>query len=303
MPELKYAVSIEKPIPSIRSIAAALPTCRHSYEGTNLTDRMGMVGVAMIFPEFVPVSNDVQLLITHAHGIDHIYDEGPNYQRLEGGPSNLQYYLKTQEYFDAKFKEKSAIYSSTCGFLAQVETVEIAAHNGYYQTVAELQAYRELINAIYTRMVVSFGYMLVAPKQDVDHIGLEAAELDPDALASKYQDFRNGKNIDNIPYGARNYALYLWTMIVQQQFDTFSASHNQNKALPGYIEPNAYYADRAKAVGIKPTMIIGARLAIQALAQIKCLAVNTLPRYKQERASRRGQLERAGTGLLSEIQF
>lgn len=254
---------------------------------------MGMIGVAMVFPEFVPIASDVQMLITLAHGIDHIYDEGADHQRIVGGPTNLEHFVKLQKLFQERFHKNSDLYASTLGFLAQVVTVEGAAHSGYYEKPRELKIYRELINALYARMVVSFGSSLVLPILKVDRIGEDAADFDPDKLAAAYSDYRNGIGIDILPGKTRNYALYLWTMIVQQQFDKFSAKHNRQKGVPGFTTNDTYYKEAAVRAGIKPSAILAASVGIGALISTKNVAINTLPRHAQERAIRRpGKLVR-----------
>ena len=113
-------------IPTAEGICAAFNVRRCAVEGTNLTDRLGLMGVCSVFPEFAAVGDQLQLLITTAHGIDHVYDEGDHYKRKVPGPTNIQnlndlYGQLYDRYSNQPQHEE--LLENTLGFLFQAATV------------------------------------------------------------------------------------------------------------------------------------------------------------------------------------
>jgi hypothetical protein len=243
------------------------------------------MGVCSVFPEFAAVGDQLQLLITTAHGIDHVYDEGDHYKRKVPGPTNIQnlndlYGQLYDRYSNQPQHEE--LLENTLGFLFQAATVEKAARPTSTDFLDPAE-YREVMNAIYVRMVVSFANTLVNPSQPIDAMGNNGRDLSAKELVREYAGFINEHELESIPAGHRSHALFLWTMIVQQQFDKRAAAVNERKGIPSMATADVSYDKRAVEAGINPAAIKGARLAIKSLVSLKKLAIHTLPRYRDEK--------------------
>ena len=59
--------------PGILGIIAGLSSFNESCSGANLTDKLSLAGVMLIFPEFSEISEDVFNLITLGNQIDHYF--------------------------------------------------------------------------------------------------------------------------------------------------------------------------------------------------------------------------------------
>jgi len=273
-------------IPTTEGLLAAASVRHSAVEGTNLTDRLGLMGVCSVFPEYAAIGDQIQLLITTAHGIDHVYDEGDHYMRSIPGPTNIQNLNKLyRELYETYSNQPQyeELLENTLGFLFQAATVEKAARLTSIDPLDPTE-YRELMNAIYVRMVVSFANTLVNPDQPVDVIGSNCRDLKAEELAREYAGFIDGKGLELIPQGVRSHALFLWTMIIQQQFDKCAATVNQRKGIPGMVGVDGTtYTERAIEAGIRPSAIKGAGIAIGSLLSLKKLAIHTLPRYRNEK--------------------
>ncbi|MEO6508418.1 MAG: hypothetical protein ABIO02_00540 [Patescibacteria group bacterium] len=268
-------------IPSWRGIRAGVAAWQHSEEGSTLTDRMGLAGICLVFPEFQPLGAELQLLITLAHGIDHVYDEGDQYKRPFNQLPNLQNLNVLYDKFYNKYKDApDELFTNTVGFLSQAATIERSNHEATPQGEEKVVKYRELINAIWVRMIASFGHQLLNPNNLPDTIGIEGKDLSNKELWGLYEGFIKGENLDALAEGKKTHLLYTWTMAVQEQFDHVYREPNRSKNLPSFTQRTDYYKNSAIKEGIDPLILSSIGLLVGGLLKSKN-EVGKITRYLQ----------------------
>ncbi|OGG31065.1 hypothetical protein A3I51_04290 [Candidatus Gottesmanbacteria bacterium RIFCSPLOWO2_02_FULL_38_8] len=119
--------------------------------------------------------------------------------------------------------------------------------------VAEIKEYRELINAIWVRMIVSYGSGLTSGT--IDNIGdRNHSHLSYEELRQAYSRYIEGQDFD-VPGGRRNYALFTMTMAIQELFDRVYLKYNQDADIPGLNGLDIGYRSKAIAQGVRPLFL------------------------------------------------
>src|SRR3989344_1873708 len=159
-------------IPTIDGILSAAKATLMPIEDGNLTDHLGIAGTCLVFPEFGNIAHELAILEVVGHGIDNIIDEGPNYRGHRGDHEpniiifNHAYSQLLQATFAHNPSHSGLILKNSLGFLSQAAQVENEAHS-QKMSLEKQTEYRELINAIWVRMMVSYG------------CGLQGGAVDP----------------------------------------------------------------------------------------------------------------------------
>lgn len=243
----------EKSIDYLRGIPAALNTLHYRSPESRLTDILGNAGLHLVFPEFAPVAPHLQNLIVLGHQIDHINDEGANFARPRHDVNvaifNVLYSNLVRLHYD-----NPVLLSNVVSFLSQAATVERMSHAWSAPSPVDVRNYRELINAIWVRMIISYGSCLSSGV--LDPIGNQKnSSLIYEELLALYEPYIAGFDYASLPGGKRNYVMFKWTMAVQDEFDRLNRSSNVDLSLPTFRDRKENYRRDAIQAGINPLML------------------------------------------------
>jgi hypothetical protein len=221
-------------------------------EGSTFSDTAGVMGVLMVFPEWAPHRQNILEIITTAHQIDHHFDTGTGKELFNQKFTELIEALKDKKY-------KTSTIAQFTGFLSQAATVESAVSHQPPNTPEEIRIYRETINSIWTRMVVSF----VSSETDDQIDQISQTQGTYPELCAAYESYRQGEKLDLIPNGEKSYLLYLWTMAIQNIYDRVNGPQNSYYHRSTDPLPNPYYRREAIRRGVNPLLMTFTEAAIE----------------------------------------
>lgn len=226
--------------------------------GENLTDTIGLAGTLLLFPEHAGFARALQHLITLGHQIDHHYDslnsepkKGKNKQSIIYFNHLYSDFLQKLPNEDLKKEDKKILVKSSLGFFTQAMIVEqqyrykLNKSKGFNSFIKR-EHYRQLMNAIWVRMAISFCNGISG--QQVDPISFKSGELEE--IAELYKPFISGQSLDNIPQGKKSYVLFLWTMAIQAELDSYSLNGNNPNINPVMENDGKKYIDLAVKKGV-----------------------------------------------------
>ncbi|MBM3292699.1 hypothetical protein FJY84_08485 [Candidatus Bathyarchaeota archaeon] len=243
-------------LPTAEGIYQAIHSLGHRLEDSRLTDLLGNAGVHLVFPEFSPIAHNLQHLITLGHQVDHINDEGPFFTKKKDRSNNLATFNLLYSDFVRLHRDNPYLLRNIVSFLSQAAMVESVAHSWTNPTETDIINYRELVTAIWARMIVSYGTGLTIGY--FDPIGNQAnVTAGYRELQEAYSPYIRGEEIDNLPGGKKNYVLFMWTMAIQDEFDRIFASDNRQRGIPAFQSSESRYRGEMRRFGIKPLIFAG----------------------------------------------
>ena len=247
-------------------IQAARVMCRPvKAEEAMHTDKLGLVGICLVFPEFKTIVDEIETLIVLGHQIDHLMDEGgENCSRKEILRNfNVLYPRHLRPNY-----QNPRLVQNTLGFLSQSLIVEKEIRLLSLEGVDEKQiiSYRELINAIWVRMIISFGFGLLT--EELDEVGFLTPPYKYSDLESAHHDYIQGLNLSTVPGKKRNYLLFLWTMAIQDIYDQSSIRNNSSHEIPALQNNQPQYGQKAINSGLHPIAFKAAIISVRAMTQL-----------------------------------
>ncbi len=250
--------------PTLSGIYHATASLPESVRGTNLTDKLGLAGTLLIYPEFSAQRGDLQHIITLGHQIDHYVDSAD----LVNSNALRNFNTLYPELLKKHYANDKSLIKSILGFYSQAIVIEKNARGLPADDMCiENCKYRELINAVWVRMVVSVGTRLHGGENDPSsfipiHDLHDAYDL--------YKDFINGLENKDLP-SKKQYVLFLWTMAIQQKFDSISRYRNNVNKNPFIEHSQRDYILLATEQGVNPLILQGTLSFIDTLPYLQRL--------------------------------
>jgi len=262
-PNSRYFPGLDRTTyPTIPGIYRAAASFQETVEGTNLTDKLGLAGTLLIFPEFSEHRNRLQHVITLGHQIDHYFDYSQNNPKALLNFNSLYPRLLAKHY-----GKDNLLVKSLLGFFSQAMIVEKETRNSHTKSlVGKNIQYRELINAIWVRMIVSLGTRLSGGNNDTISL-LPIKHLSE--MYEDYKDYIEGTNITDIPAGKKSYTLFLWTMAIQQKYDSISNYRNRTNLNPFIEKTDRDYVGLAIKSGVNPLVLHATLKSIELLPYLQ----------------------------------
>lgn len=258
----KYFSGPNRTYPTIPGLYRAAASFQEAVEGTNLTDKLGLAGTLLIFPEFSEHRNRLQHVITLGHQIDHYFDYSQNNPKALLNFNSLYPELLIKHY-----GKDNLLVKSLLGFFSQAMVVEKETRNPHTKNlVSENIQYRELINAIWVRMIVSLGTRLSGGNNDTISL-LPVKHLDK--IYGDYKNYIEGTDITDIPAGEKSHTLFLWTMAIQQKYDSISRYRNRINQNPFMEKTDKDYASLAIKSGVNPFVLHATLKSIELLPYLQ----------------------------------
>jgi hypothetical protein len=236
----------ESQYPTMAGIYHAAKSFGVAVEGTNLTDKLGLAGTLLIFPEFSRIRSQLQHVITLGHQIDHYFDSS-----IVNNPKALMNFNSLYPHLlEQHLGIDNILVKSVLGFFSQAMIVEKEIRKPYSENSPN--QYRELINAVWVRMIVSHGTYLLGG--NIDSVSFDRLK-NTDEVYRDYETYINGKDFRNIPAGEKSYSLFLWTMVIQHKFDSMSRYRNKINGNPSMQAPDRDYVYLAANSGVNPHIL------------------------------------------------
>src|SRR3989344_2692217 len=154
----KELIKSQDSYPELSGIFTGIFSFKEHCQGTNLSDRIALAGINLLFPEYFKYGKNLQHLITMTHQIDHFFDVGiqENYQ-LNNSISIINFNDLYSDFLKANLEDNFQQTKSILGFLTHVFLIEKKARQLKIQSSSEeAKLYRELLNTVWVRMSVSF---------------------------------------------------------------------------------------------------------------------------------------------------
>lgn len=122
------------------------------------SDVVSEAGLLFVFPEYSEIRNDLRTFISFGTTIDNLADEGPNIRSNFLPITNIEHFNHLRGSLLEKFSGNEKLMRNVNGFMRQAWSVEkyAHAHSGDFDSERK-NKYRELINAVWTRMYISFA--------------------------------------------------------------------------------------------------------------------------------------------------
>lgn len=251
---------MKEAIPSIDGVMASTKAILNpeNADGANFTDKLGLAGICLVFPEFEKIRPELLRLITMAHSIDHYVDEVYNDSSKRESIQNFNSLFT--EFIKDNFSKNdtSELLKNSMGFIEQGFVVEKYARSLENPASEEEKRYRELINAVWTRMVVSYGSGLLHGQLD----DISQIKGDFNHINEIYKPYINGTSLDEVPYGLKNRALYLWTMSIQAVYDKEWEKPNNARGVLTLNNCTNSYDTQAIEAGINPLALKTSKTAV-----------------------------------------
>ena len=258
-------LGLDSQYPSALGVYCAAIAFKESVEGTNLTDKLDLSGTLLVFPEFSAHKTNLQHIITLGHQIDHYYDSCPidNSKALRNFNSLYPKLLKEQ------YGQDNLLVKSLLGFISQAMIIEKQAHQSFERlSNTDTSLYRELINAVWVRMIVSLGTRLLGGNNDPISFG---CYKNTNEIYDAYKSYIERAETSNIPGGEKSYTLFLWTMAIQEKYDSISKLRNSMEKNPYMEKSNKDYANLAIQAGVNPLVLYGTLKSIELLPYLQRL--------------------------------
>lgn len=262
--DLSVSHSTDNLYPTISGLYRAAISFNESAEGTNLTDKLGLSGTLLVFPEFSAYQASLQHVITLGHQIDHFYDS-----HLVNDPKALSNFNNLYpKLLEKQYNKDNLLVKSLLGFFSQAITVEKQAHQSFKNSGTTNISYRELINSIWVRMIVSLGTRLSGGSNDPISFSHYTGV---DDIYDSHKNYMDGIDTTNVPGREKSYVLFLWTMAVQQKYDSISRRRNTINKNPFIDKPNKDYTSLAIQFGVNPWVLRSTLKSIELLPHLQRL--------------------------------
>jgi len=254
-------------LPGLAGLKAGISSFKETCRGANLTDRLALAGVILIFPEFERHSNDMLYLITLGHQIDHYFDSVSTRTEVEGTENRQALQLFNIMFPDLlrNKHDKPQLITNMLGFFTQAIMVE-KEHRSKDAGDIKVDEYREIANAIWVRMAVSYGRALC--DQGPDEAGFKNFS-NYNELKDYYGRYIGGADLSNVPDPERNYLLFLWTMATQIKFDEMSRRRNNLNGNTSFVASDNKYLKTALRSGANPLIIKASLFSLDLLPYLQ----------------------------------
>jgi hypothetical protein len=236
--------------PTPKGVIAGISALPEKIDGGNLTDKLGLAGVLLLFPELIRYKQGLILIIALSHQVDHYFDSAKQHSqdqvsRHQSSLTNFNtlYPDLLKHYYD----ENPELVKNLLGFINQAMIVEKHIRGSEEKGIIDPIDYRETQNAIWVRMILSGGYNLY--NGSTDSTGSEHFNT-YEEIEGAYREYIKGNKKDKLPGNERSYLLFLWTMFIQEKFDAMSVRRNRLNGNPCIDKPEGIYLSKLLNAGV-----------------------------------------------------
>lgn len=235
-------------------------------EPSTFSDRISETGLLLLFPEFGKARLEIRNFIRFGITVDNLIDENPN-AFINGLPiANINRFNVLRERLNEKYKDHPELLQNISIYLFQLWCVENEARKSNANKDIDLEEYRELSNAIWTRMCVYFAqsvtsYLRTGEQRPVENQFQNLLPTFEELSASKSQDINILRNMyaDLItgeadaegPSGfkdPRERVLFLFLMSAANIYDHHGKDINQGLNTPGLVTKTSKYEKQLQKI-------------------------------------------------------
>lgn len=235
-------------------------------EPSTFSDRISEAGLLLLFPEFSKARLEIRDFIRFGITVDNLIDENPNVF-INGLPiSNINRFNDLRKRLNEKYQGHSELLQHISTYLFQLWSVENEARKNNATETIDLEEYRELSNAIWTRMCVCFAQSVTnCPITGEQHPVVKqfqnllptfeelsaSTPQDINNLRSMYADLINGEanterssNFED----PRVRVLFLFLMSAANIYDHHGKDINQVLNIPGLVTKTSKYDQQLQTI-------------------------------------------------------
>lgn len=236
------------------------------HEPSTFSDRISETGLLLLFPEFGKARLEIRDFIRFGITVDNLIDENPNAFINNLPIANIDRFNELRNRLNKEYSGHPELLKNISTYLHQLWSVENEARKSSVNENVDLEEYRELSNAIWTRMCIYFAKSVTncsktgeqQPKKKQFQNLLPTLEelsesVPPDInnLRNMYADLITGKddaaNTTSVR-DPRERVLFLFLMSAANIYDHHGKDINRAINAPGLIERTSKYEEQLQEI-------------------------------------------------------